>query len=103
MKDMTQQDRGQKVLGGAVPLRFVQIVTATDAENGDTTLGLDAEGQVWEFRTQTRELGKFKKDHNGQDTLSRERELWTYWHPLRMSAEPGPQHEGPPAFVGWPG
>jgi hypothetical protein len=78
-------------IGGAVPLKFVQISTTSQGTGGDTEFeifGLTAEGAVYRYCV---DRERKKKD---QGVL--EYGPWYHWwQPLRMSDQKGAEYEPP--------
>lgn len=93
-------DQGKKAIGGAVPLRFVQIATATegDSQGMESTLyGLTADGQVYTYMSGRSRLKEPRDAINyaGQPYKDQYGPLFSWWQPLRMSDEKGTEYEPP--------
>jgi hypothetical protein len=97
-------NRQKAAIGGAVPMVFRQIAVTTaigpDGGEVDRLVGLAEDGSVWEYRS---EFSRFAKEQDKVNAHGHHYkctgEMIYWWHPLRMSADKGPESEPPPVYV----
>lgn len=104
MDNRTINKAARLAIGGAVPLEFKQIaVTAAinnDGSEMERLVGLTEDGQVWEYRSEYLRFAQEQERVNSQGIKYKcSGEMVYWWHPLRMSADKGPESEPPPAYV----